>query len=111
MTGENRNVRLAAIIIFVLVAIPLAMVALYRYAAPPLTPLMVLRTVGYGAGPKMPPPVGWRYQWVPLHAIAPSLSRAVIASEDQAFCTHDGFDREAFNEAWEKYNAGQPTRG
>ena len=103
--------RLIAIIPCLLVAIPVAMVSAYRYIAPPLTPLMVMRTVGYGAGPKMPPPVGWRYQWVPFRAIAPSLSRAVIASEDQAFCTHHGFDREAFNEAWEKFNAGQPTRG
>lgn len=103
--------RLAAIILCLLVAIPLAAVALFRFVAPPLTPLMVMRSLGYGAGPKMPPPAGWKYAWVPLRAIAPSLSRAVIASEDQTFCTHYGFDREAFNEAWEKFSAGEETRG
>lgn len=110
-TRDLKNVRIAAIILCLLVAIPVAVIALYRYVAPPLTPLMVMRTAGYGAEPKMPPPSGWRYQWVPLQAIAPTLSRAVIASEDQTFCTHYGFDREAFNEAFEKLSAGEPTRG
>ncbi len=103
--------RVLLIILGLLVAIPVAAVAIYRFVAPPLTPLMFLRTVGYGAGPKMPSPQGWQYHWVPMKAIAPGLSRAVIASEDQTFCTHSGFDREAFNAAWEKFSAGQETRG
>ena len=31
-------------------------------------------------------------RWVPFRRIAPSLSRAVIVSEDSAFWTHDGVD-------------------
>ncbi len=105
------TLRIVGIILVVLLGIPLALVALYRVISPPLTPLMAMRTLGYEATPKLPPPAGWRYQWVPLERIAASLPRAVIAAEDTTFCTHAGFDREAFNRAWEKYQAGEPTRG
>lgn len=30
--------------------------------------------------------------WVPISAISPALARAVIASEDQRYCTHRGVD-------------------
>ena len=33
-----------------------------------------------------------RSTWVDLKDISPHLVRAVIASEEQNFCTHDGFD-------------------
>ena len=35
-----------------------------------------------------------RRTWVALKDVSPHIVRAVIAAEDQAFCTHDGFDRE-----------------
>jgi monofunctional biosynthetic peptidoglycan transglycosylase len=105
------TLRIVGFLLVALVAIPLALVALYRAVPPPLTPLMALRTMGYEATPKLPPLAGWHYHWVPLARIAPSLPRAVIAAEDTTFCSHNGFDREAFNRAWEKYQAGEPTRG
>ena len=105
------TLRIAGLLLLALLVIPLALVALYRVVPPPLTPLMALRTMGYEATPKLPPPAGWRYRWVPLEHMAASLPRAVIAAEDTTFCTHRGFDREAFNRAWEKYQAGEPTRG
>jgi monofunctional biosynthetic peptidoglycan transglycosylase len=103
--------RLPVIILCAFFLVPTALVSLYRFVPPPLTPLMLLRTLGYGAGPKLPPPVGWHYHWVPLEKIAPSLPRAVIAAEDATFCSHMGFDRKAFNEAWDKYRAGRTARG
>ena len=43
-----------------------------------------------------------RFQvWVPLERISPHLQRAVIAGEDSNFATHNGFDYEAIQRAWE----------
>ncbi|AGX87670.1 transglycosylase domain-containing protein [Candidatus Symbiobacter mobilis] len=47
-------------------------------------------------------PLQWKQQWVPYAAIAPSLKRAVIASEDDGFAHHDGIDWNAVEKAWEK---------
>ncbi len=44
----------------------------------------------------------WRQEWVPYSAMASSLKRAVIASEDAAFAEHDGVDLEALEKAWDK---------
>jgi monofunctional biosynthetic peptidoglycan transglycosylase len=42
-----------------------------------------------------------RFQvWVPLDRISSNLQRAVIAGEDVNFMTHNGFDYEAIQKAW-----------
>jgi len=49
---------------------------------------------------------GIRKNWRPLDDISPALIRAVIASEDQRFCRHFGFDWSAIEMAWEQYQSG-----
>jgi len=44
----------------------------------------------------------WRQQWVPYGQISDHLKRAVIASEDGSFASHDGVDWEAIEKAWER---------
>lgn len=48
-------------------------------------------------------------QWVPLAQISPALVRAVIASEDQRFCSHSGVDWVELNSVLE--DEGGPSRG
>jgi monofunctional glycosyltransferase len=48
------------------------------------------------------PPLRWSRQWVPYERISDNLKRAVIASEDDSFATHDGVDWEALEKAWER---------
>ena len=43
----------------------------------------------------------FRYQWVGFGKISPYAPLAVIASEDQKFLNHSGFDFEAIEKAWE----------
>jgi len=50
------------------------------------------------------------YQWVPYDRISKNLKRAVIASEDANFVTHDGVEWEAIKKAWE-YNMRQAEKG
>lgn len=44
----------------------------------------------------------WRQQWTPYDEISDHLKKAVIASEDASFNTHEGLDVEALEKAWEK---------
>jgi monofunctional biosynthetic peptidoglycan transglycosylase len=73
------------------VVVPLAGVALYRFVPPPTTFLMVKR-----AALEREP---HDYRWRSLDQISPHLVRAVISSEDAKFCSHDGFDRAAIEQA------------
>jgi monofunctional glycosyltransferase len=52
-----------------------------------------------------------RYQWVPLEAIAPQAALAVIASEDQQFPFHAGFDFKSIREAVRAHERGGKLRG
>ncbi len=44
----------------------------------------------------------WRQDWVPYARISDHLKRAVIASEDDGFTSHDGVDWEALEKAWQR---------
>jgi monofunctional glycosyltransferase len=46
--------------------------------------------------------VRWRQQWVNYDQISDQLKRAVIASEDDGFISHDGIDWDALEKAWQK---------
>lgn len=94
------TVRRVLVPLFVLSVAP---VGAYRFLPPPLTPLMLIRHFGEGE------PI--RKTWVPLDRISPALVRAVVASEDEKFCRHHGFDWVAFGEAWRSFRAGRRPRG
>jgi monofunctional glycosyltransferase len=50
-------------------------------------------------------------RWLPLDAISPNLVRAVIAAEDDKFCSHHGFDMEAIDKAIERNAVSKRLRG
>lgn len=71
----------------------------------------------------VPPPVTWEMAaqanerkgieraWVPYRAISPAMPLAVIASEDQLFMDHHGFDVEAMRKAMDHNDRGKSVRG
>lgn len=64
-------------------------VVVYRFVPVYVTPLMVIRSVQQvfkGESPR------WHHTWVAFDKISPHLPMAVIASEDNRFATHNGFD-------------------
>lgn len=86
--------------ILLCLAILLALaLALYRFVPVPST-LMLARWLTFR-------PV--ERQWVPLTQISPNLIRAVIASEDQRFCSHAGVDWIELNSVLEDEDG--PSRG
>jgi monofunctional glycosyltransferase len=50
-------------------------------------------------------------KWTSLSGVSPNLVRAVIAAEDAKFCSHDGFDREAIENAFNRNAGGGRMRG
>lgn len=51
----------------------------------------------------------WSQQWVAYARIAPSLKRAVIASEDAGFAEHSGVEWDALEKAWERNQRAEAT--
>ena len=49
----------------------------------------------------------WRQEWMPASRINTSLSRAVIASEDDVFASHDGVQWQAIEKAWQRNEKAQ----
>ena len=80
----------------------LLLVAPLRWINPPTTAFMLQDNSGRA-------PV--KYQWVAWEDIGPALPLAVVASEDQKFATHSGFDMKSIRASVEKYSAGAPLRG
>lgn len=64
-------------------------VVLYRFVPVYITPLMVIRSVQQLVSGEMPT---CKHTWVSFDQIAPNLPMAVIASEDNRFAEHSGFD-------------------
>jgi monofunctional biosynthetic peptidoglycan transglycosylase len=51
------------------------------------------------------------HKWVPIEEISPHLKKAVIASEDQLFYEHNGFDFDQIEKALEERKQGKRNRG
>ena len=100
--GAGRARRVIVSVVLAALLLPVVAVLAYRFVPPPITPLRVIRWAG-GA------PV--RQRWVPLARISPALIRAVVASEDEKFCFHHGFDWDQLGESWKEWRAGHAPRG
>jgi monofunctional biosynthetic peptidoglycan transglycosylase len=98
----RRLLRLAAYVLLIGLLLPVPFVVAYRFVPPPITMLQAIRSLGGAALDK---------HWVPLDRISPALPRAVIASEDEKFCTHHGFDWVAMNNAYRAWRAGREPKG
>jgi monofunctional glycosyltransferase len=88
----------------------LLFVLLYAIVNPPVTPLMVIRSFQQMfSGEK----VALKKEWVPIREISPSLQLAVVASEDNRFLEHHGFDFEAIEKAkdFNEKKKGKKVRG
>ena len=71
-------------------------VIVYRFIPVYFTPLMLVRCfeqIGNGEKIKL------YHHWIPIEKMSPSMPVAVIASEDQRFLTHHGFDYQAIEQA------------
>jgi monofunctional biosynthetic peptidoglycan transglycosylase len=81
------------------VMVSLGLVILFKWVPVPVTATMVMD------------PRGFEKDWTPLSRIDRNMVAAVIAGEDGKFCTHNGFDTEAMQKAWERNQRSKRVRG
>ncbi|MDP4268816.1 MAG: monofunctional biosynthetic peptidoglycan transglycosylase [Bacteroidota bacterium] len=95
-------------LIILFFASSILMVLVYRVVPVYFTPLMFIRVfqqVADGEAPKL------HHKWVPLEEISPKLPRAVIASEDNLFMKHHGFDFNQIEKAVAENKRRKKARG
>lgn len=81
---------------------PVTWVGVYLFIDPPSNILMMQRAA---EGETI------RHTPVSINRMSPYIVRSVIAAEDANFCSHDGFDVEAIQDAMESNARGERTRG
>jgi len=80
-------------------AISLGMTIAYKFVPPPITVTMLVDANGFTK------------DWTPLSRIDRNMVAAAIGAEDSKFCTHNGFDSEAIEQAMERNAKGERLRG
>lgn len=96
-----RLIRAIIVIVLIILALPYALVPLYR-AGHPASTLMLAR---WATGRTVV------RDWVDLKSISPFLPLTVMGSEDSRFCSHRGIDWDAMQDAIDDAEAGEAARG
>ena len=94
--------------IVVISAVWLFLVFTFRVVPPPITPLMVIRSLESWISDK---PVGRQWQWVPIEQIPRAVQQAVVAAEDARFMEHWGLDFGALEDVIDDASDGRRVRG
>ena len=98
----GRALRLAMVVVLVVTFLPIPFLLAGRFVPVWFTPLMALRlTEGEGLS----------RTWTPINRIPAPLPSMAIASEDQLFCSHRGFDWKALDQQFQRMKEGARTRG
>ncbi len=104
--------RLAKIFLFLVVAwiaITWLLVLVLRFVPPPTSAFMMERSIAATVhGEKN---FSIKYRWTPWSGVSTELPIAIIASEDQKFPTHHGFDVQAIQQAMDEADEGERGRG
>ena len=95
-------------LLLTLFILSLFFVLLYKYVPVYYTPLMLTRSIEQLTKDKK---VKISHKWIPLSEISPHLVQAVVASEDNLFLIHNGFDFEQIEIARGEAAAGKRFRG
>ena len=95
-----------AILAFVIVSV-ISVIA-YRWVPVKWTPLMLIRNIERKSDGKE---AKCLHKWVPLQEMSADMPMAVIASEDNRFATHHGFDFVEIKKAMDEANNGGRHRG
>lgn len=83
-------------------------VIVYRWCPVYLTPLMLIRCAQQMTRGEQ---IKLRHHWVPLDSMSIYMPVAVMASEDQRFLTHHGFDFVEISNAVKERQSGKRRRG
>ena len=95
----NRVLRFLVWVVIGFVGLSFALVIVFRFVPVPVTATMLMDEHGATR------------DWEPLSRIDRNMANAAIAGEDGKFCTHNGFDQQAIENAIERNARGGRIRG
>ena len=104
----NRFFKVVRNVLVVLFLFSIGSVVLFRFVPVPFTPLMVRN---YCAALFNDRKTEFHHTWVSYDEISEHLKMAVVASEDQLFYEHSGFDTRQIKKAIEERRSGKRKRG
>lgn len=104
----KRYIKYIRILFFFFIISTVSSVIIYRFVPVYYTPLMIIRCWQQKMEGK---PVKLKHQWVSREHISPHLPMAVIASEDNLFAEHHGFDFDQIKKAIQEHKQGKRRRG
>jgi monofunctional biosynthetic peptidoglycan transglycosylase len=105
----RRLFRSAVFLVFLFITLTVVPVALMRIVDPFTSAFMLsAKLQAMEAGDE---DYHTQYKWVPMSRISANAAIAVIASEDQLFPDHNGFDVESIRKAVESNGRGKRVRG
>jgi monofunctional biosynthetic peptidoglycan transglycosylase len=93
---------IVAVMFALLIPAPILVILVLRFVPVPGTPQMLADLLTGNAV---------HYYWVGYDSISYNLARAVIASEDDNFCSHHGFDWHSIDKAIKAGERGRHLRG
>jgi monofunctional biosynthetic peptidoglycan transglycosylase len=105
----GRIARAVLSIVLLLVVLSAASVAVFRWINPPYSAFMAEAQIA--AWTSRDSSYVFRRSWVDLNRISPNLPLAVVASEDQKFPEHWGFDVESIEKAYALNQHSHRVRG
>ncbi|MDR2628359.1 MAG: monofunctional biosynthetic peptidoglycan transglycosylase [Dysgonamonadaceae bacterium] len=91
-------------IVLCFVLLSFVLVIVYKFVPVYYTPLMFIRLREQNTGTI-------KHRWVPMDRISQSVVQAVVASEDNLYMEHPGFDRFQINKAISNTRRGKRPRG
>lgn len=95
-------------IVLILFGLSIFVVVVYKFIPVYVTPLMIARSFErLWDGEE----VRLEHKWVPVEKISPYLVQAVVASEDNLFMQHRGFDMQQIRKAIDERKEGKRERG
>ena len=96
------------LLLLIVLLLTVFQVSIFGLVKPPLTIPVVRAWIDYGLRQGVQPK---SHQWVELKEFSPHLRRAVLASEDQRFLEHYGFDFIELGQALRSLREGGNLRG
>ena len=102
-----RFIRLLTWLILGFVFLSVGLVVALRWLDPPTSAFMIADRIEASTGDGH----SLRYRWTDWNKIAGPMKVAVIASEDQTFAEHRGFDFKSIDKALEERQRGRRVRG
>jgi monofunctional biosynthetic peptidoglycan transglycosylase len=100
--GLAKALRITAVTLVALLALPYLFILIYRVVDPPFSALMLRHALlGYEIN----------HEWTDFDGISPNLATAAIIAEDSRFCQHWGVDWTAVGDVLDVLEAGETPRG